>query len=139
MMAHLGGPEPAAKIADRNRRYAEPRSRQYRIVLRATGEAVGWVGYWERDWRDDQVFETGWSVLPAFQGRGIATAAIRSLIRLAQAERTRRYLLAYPAVENDASNAVCRKAGFTMVGDSDYEYPPGNLMHCNEWRMDLYE
>jgi hypothetical protein len=55
MMAHLGGPESAEKIAERQTRYEQPDSKQFKIVDEATGEGVGWVGYWERDWRGDQV------------------------------------------------------------------------------------
>ena len=48
MTKHLGGPETAKKLADRQARYEQPGSRQYRIVDQATGEGIGWVGYWER-------------------------------------------------------------------------------------------
>ena len=64
MMVHLGGPETEAKIAERHGRYAVPGSNQFKIL--AGEEGAGWVGYWERD----DVYEIGWAVLPAFQGRG---------------------------------------------------------------------
>jgi RimJ/RimL family protein N-acetyltransferase len=64
MMEHLGGPERPEKIAERQARYERPGSRQFRIVDEASGEAVGWVGYWERIWHDEQVFEIGWAVAP---------------------------------------------------------------------------
>lgn len=37
-------------------------------------EAVGWVGYWESEWRGETVWECGWSVLPEAQG-------LRAIIR----------------------------------------------------------
>jgi RimJ/RimL family protein N-acetyltransferase len=40
-------------------------------------------------------------------------------------------------VENLASNAICRKLGFTLVEEAEFEYPPGNFMRCNDWRLDL--
>jgi RimJ/RimL family protein N-acetyltransferase len=129
MMKHLGGPERAEKIADRQARYEQPGSRQFKIVDAATGEGVGWVGYWERDWRGEQVYEIGWSVLPAFQGGGIAGAAT---------ERSRRAVHAFPSVDNAPSNAICRKLGFTLLGPSEFEYPPGTFMRCNDWRLDLF-
>jgi RimJ/RimL family protein N-acetyltransferase len=46
-------------------------------------------------------------------------------------------MLAYPGVDNAASNAICRKLGFTLLGAEDFEYPPGHLMRCNDWRLDL--
>jgi RimJ/RimL family protein N-acetyltransferase len=66
MMRHLGGPESDEKIAERHARYltGADADSQFRIVDDATGEAVGWVGYWERAWRDQEVYEIGWSGLP---------------------------------------------------------------------------
>jgi hypothetical protein len=40
-------------------------------------------------------------------------------------------------VHHDASNAVCRKAGFELVGECDFEYPPGNHIRSNDWRLAL--
>ncbi len=137
MMEHLGGPESDERIADRERRYAEPGSGMFRIVDVATGQAVGSVGSWERTWRDEQVLEAGWAVLPAFQGRGIAAAATAQLIEVARAQGRRRFLHAFPSVEHGASNAVCRKLGFTLLGACELEYPPGSMMRCNDWRLDL--
>jgi RimJ/RimL family protein N-acetyltransferase len=79
----------------------------------------------------------GWSVLPAFQGRGVAVAGTVKAIASARAEQTRRYLHAFPSVSNAASNAICRKVGFALVEACDFEYPPGHVMRCNDWRLDL--
>jgi RimJ/RimL family protein N-acetyltransferase len=139
MMEHLGGPESSAKIAERQARYVasadeEP---QFRIVDEATGEAVGWVGYWKRAWRDLDVYEIGWAVLPAFQGRGIARAATAVAIAVARSAKRRRFLHAFPSVDNAPSNAICRGLGFTLLEECEFEYPPGRLMRCNDWRLDL--
>ncbi len=139
MTLHLGGPESAEKIAERHGRYEAADSGQFRIVESTTGVGVGWVGFWERDWRGEGVYEMGWAVLPGFQGRGIASAAAAEVVEEARREGRRRYLLAYPSVENAPSNAICRKLGFTLLGESDYEYPPGHWMRCNDWRLDLRE
>jgi RimJ/RimL family protein N-acetyltransferase len=137
MMAHLGGPETPDQIAARHARYlaGAERDPQFRIV--AGGEAVGWVGYWEREWRDQDVYETGWSVLPAFQGRGIAAAATAEALDHARAAGRRRYVHAFPSVTNPPSNAICRKLGFTLLETRDFEFPPGNLLRCNDWQLDL--
>src|SRR3954447_21556065 len=78
MTEHLGGPESPEKLADRQRRYERiPETgtgAMFKIVDAATGEAAGSVGYWEKEWRGGTVYETGWSVLPAFQGLGLASA-----------------------------------------------------------------
>ena len=142
MMEHLGGPESHEQILDRQARYEQPEvageEQMYRIVVAATGEAVGSVGYWEREWRGEVFYETGWSVLPAFQGHGIAGAATALVIERARAARKHRFLHAFPGVDNPPSNAVCRRLGFTLLGACEFEYPPGHTMQCNDWRLDLY-
>ena len=74
MTEHLGGPESPEKIAERQARY-ESTEGMFKIVDVETGEGVGSVGFWDREWRDETVHEVGWSVVPAFQGRGLASAA----------------------------------------------------------------
>lgn len=144
MMEHLGGPMSAEKIIERQQGYerlpATGKGRMFKIVEAATGESVGSVGYWERECSEGQVYETGWLVLPAFHGRGLATSATAQGIERARAEGKRRYLYAYPSVDNAPSNAICRKLGFTLIRVSEYEYPKdsGNILRCNDWRLDLF-
>jgi RimJ/RimL family protein N-acetyltransferase len=141
MMEHLGGPESPEKIEERHGRYLDGQTpaKMFKVVETATGESVGSVGYWEREANEGQVWETGWMVLPEFQGRGIATEATRQVIDLCRAEQTHRYLYAYPSVDNEPSNAICRKLGFELVDVEEYEYPngSGNILRCNDWRFDL--
>jgi RimJ/RimL family protein N-acetyltransferase len=135
MMRHLGGPESPEKLAKRQAKYELPGSGMFKIVL--DGEAVGSVGYWERG---GEGWEVGWAVLPAWQGRGIATAATALVVERARDERRHRFMHAYPSVENPASNAICRSLGFTLFGEHDFEYPPGsgNILRCNDWRLELF-
>ena len=141
MTAHLGGPEPPDKIRERHARYCAiagtGRGRMFVIVVGPDATPVGSVGYWEREWRGELVWETGWSVLPEFQGRGFATSGTAAAVERAKAERKHRSIYAFPAVENTPSNAICRKVGFTLVGEEEFEYPAGHFMRCNEWRLDL--
>jgi RimJ/RimL family protein N-acetyltransferase len=130
MMRHLGGAESAEKIAERQHRYEQPGSGQFKILEPAGREGAGWVGYWDREWLGEEVYEVGWAVIPAFQGRGLAVAAAR-------AEARHRFMHAYPAVENVASNAICRRLGFVLLGPCELEYPPGHPMRCNDWRLGL--
>jgi RimJ/RimL family protein N-acetyltransferase len=139
MMVHLGGPESPKKIRDRHARYLKFNSGLFKVVEARSGEGVGWVGYWPREWRDSEVFEIGWSVLPAFQGRGIAATATSQAIEHARAERKHRFVHAFPSVENAPSNAICRKLGFTLVEEAiEFEYPKGSLLVCNDWRLELF-
>lgn len=141
MMKHLGGPESEERVLARHRRYAElpgrGGGRMYRIVLVREAEVVGVIGFWEREWRGETVYETGWGVLSPYQGRGIAAAAAREVARAAAAEDVHRQLHAYPSIGHPASNGVCRKAGFTLLGECEFEYPAGSFIRCNDWRLGL--
>jgi RimJ/RimL family protein N-acetyltransferase len=143
MTEHLGGPEGPAELRDRQARYESltdtPNDRMFKIIDGPTGVGVGSVGYWEREWRGSLVYETGWSVLPAFQGRGIAKAATARLVSVLRPVRRHRYLHAFPSIDNQPSNAICRSLGFTLLEAIDFAYPPdsGNLLRCNDWRLDL--
>ncbi|GAA0687714.1 GNAT family N-acetyltransferase [Kitasatospora atroaurantiaca] len=141
MTEHLGGPETEEQILARHQRYlaiaGSGTGRMFRVVLLPEREEVGSVGYWERVWRGETVYETGWGVLPQFQGRGIAAAAVAAAVRCAAAEGKHRYLHAFPSLDNPPSNAICRKAGFSFLSECDFEYPPGTSMRCNDWRLDL--
>jgi RimJ/RimL family protein N-acetyltransferase len=140
MTEHLGGPESPEKLVDRQHRYEQlagsGKGRMLKIVDEA-GAAAGSVGYWEKDWRGDQIWEIGWMVLPAFQGRGIAGQATEQAIALARADGRHRFLHAFPSVDNAPSNAICRKLGFMLLGECDFEFPPGKWMRCNDWQLDL--
>lgn len=141
MTRYLGGPESHEKLLERQARYealTDPRSSQmFKIVYEPTGEGVGSVGYWEHDWRGEHAYEVGWSVLPAFQGRGIAALATKQAIDIIRRVGRHRYVHAFPSVENPPSNALCRKLGFTLLGEYEFEYPRGNFMQCNDWRLAL--
>jgi len=141
MMEHLGGSETPEQILRRHQRYLQPSEpgtgQMFSIVLHPELEAVGSIGYWEKSWRDQLVYEMGWHILPAYQGRGIATKAGEAVIEEARLQQTYRFMHAFPSVENAPSNAICRKLGFTLIGECQFEYPPGNFMQCNDWRLDL--
>ncbi len=140
MMEHLGGPESPAQIAARQGRYEQMRAdrgRMFKIVEATTGEGAGWVGYWVREWRKADVYEIGWAVLPEFQGKGLASLGTAQAIVSARSDGQHRFLHAFPSVDNAASNAICRKLGFTLVEECEFEYPRGSFMRCHDWRLDL--
>ncbi len=139
MTEHLGGPETPDQLRERQDRYErlEGGNRMFKIVEVASGAGVGSVGYWLKEWRDQQVYEVGWMVVPEFQGRGIAVTATGQAIELAKDDDMYRFMHAFPNVENAASNAICRKLGFELLEALEFEYPEGHLMTCNDWRLDL--
>lgn len=141
MMEHLGGPETEEQLLRRHKRYLEiggkGSGRMYRIVLHPDIEIVGSVGYWDSQHKAEGIYEIGWSVLPSYQGRGIATAAVAAAIANANVEKKHTHIHAFPSINNPASNAVCQKLNFQLISDCEFEYPPGNFMRCNDWRLEL--
>jgi RimJ/RimL family protein N-acetyltransferase len=142
MTKHVGGPESDEQLVKRQARFErlteEGKGRMFKIVHVATDEAIGSVGYWDSTWRGEQIYETGWFVIPAFQGRGIASAATTLAMAMARSDGKHRFLHAFPSVDNPPSNAISRKLGFTLVEECAFEYPKGNFMRCNDWRLDLF-
>ena len=142
-MVHLNGPESPEALRKRHKLFlalsADPSAGcMFVITMGPKNAPVGNVGYWERDEDEQEGWETGWFVLPEFQGKGIATAATRLLVDHV-AKLSRRFLFAFPSVDNVQSNAICRKLGFTLTRESESEYPPksGKLLRVNTWRLDL--
>jgi len=140
MTRYLGGPEPPAKIHERHARYLgmdDPDGGRMLVIL-AGDQPAGTHGYWKRDEDGKAVWETGWFVLPEFQGQGVATRATQLMADMAWADAPDRPIHAYPSIENAASNAVCSKAGFRLIGSFDFEYPPGqgHMLRCNDWVLD---
>jgi len=115
MTEHLGGPEPPEKLRERQSRYEshEGDDRMFKIVETASGASVGSVGYWTREWHQEDVYEIGWSVVPEFQGRGIAAAATAQAVERARCDAKHRFMHAFPNVDNAPSNARSRVRGRT--------------------------
>jgi len=137
MTEHVGGPETPEKVVERQSRYEQEDSQQYKIVVGEGGEGGGWVGYWERSWHDQPVLEIGWAVLPSFQGRGLAGSATTQLLDKAREEQQLRFVHAFPKIDNAPSNAICHKLGFTLLEEIDFPARQGGFMRCNDWRFDL--
>ena len=138
MTEHLGGPETNEQLQVRLRRYVvatTDQARMFKVI--ADGVPTGGVGFWEREWQGEQVYETGWSVLAEFQSRGIATEAMQLLIRIARAANRHEWMHAFPAPDNRPSNAICRKLGFELLGEVAFEYPKGHWSPSNDWRLSL--
>jgi RimJ/RimL family protein N-acetyltransferase len=139
MMTYLGGPESDEQLTRRHARYVgHAEGMMARVfVIESDGVPVGSIAYWEREWSGADVYECGWAVLPEHQGKGIATVALRLMLEDARLLERRRYVHAFPKLENAASNTICRKTGFELMGACDFEYPKGNPIRCNDWRFDL--
>ncbi|MDR2293580.1 MAG: GNAT family N-acetyltransferase, partial [Microbacterium sp.] len=145
LMTYLGGPETPEKVESRAARYADGwctgANSMFVIVsddpavdggVDGDPSAVGVIGYWPVEHHHERVLETGWTVFVS--GRGFATAGLRLLLIHAAAHSDRASIHAYPRTDHEASNALCRRAGFSLIGQMDMEYPPGNPIHSNDWR-----
>ncbi|MCR8644334.1 GNAT family N-acetyltransferase [Paenibacillus sp. N1-5-1-14] len=141
MLEHLGGVETEEQVVSRNKRYSaisvKGTGRMFSIELMPESVQVGNVGYWESEFDTEPIYEMGWGVLPEYQGQGIAYEATLAAIASARAEGNHIYLHAFPSTNNPGSNALCRKLNFKFIAESDFEYPKGNWMKCNNWRLNL--
>ena len=36
-----------------------------------------------------------------------------------------------------AGQAICRKLGFQLLEECEFEFPKGHFMTCNDWQLDL--
>ncbi|HYF84437.1 MAG TPA: GNAT family N-acetyltransferase [Clostridia bacterium] len=139
MMEYLGGPDTKEQVLSRHKRYLElgDKGCMFSIILYPDLKEVGCIGYWEKVWNCEGIYEIGWSVLPSYQGKGIATGAAKLAIDAATAENKYEYIHAFPSINNLASNAICQKLGFDFISEHEFEYPLGSYMRCNNWRLKL--
>ncbi|MDI6103626.1 GNAT family N-acetyltransferase [Actinoplanes sp. NEAU-A12] len=140
MQEFLAGVEPDEALVSRHRRILDGIKRgtteMFLIVIDDAGP-VGSIGYWQKQWRGETVYELGWKVLPEFQGRGLAGRALTRTLAHAAGQDRIRWGHAFPRADNVASNSLCRQAGFELLGEVDFEFPKGNPLRCNDWRHDL--
>jgi RimJ/RimL family protein N-acetyltransferase len=135
VMRELGGPIPRSELGSIHRRRLHDPWWFKIAAAGSAGTGVGTIGIWETEHHGATIHETGWMVLPAYQGRGIASAALGRLIELARVEPRFPSLHAFPPVTNEPSNALCRKFGFTLVGEGSFVYAKRTL-RCNHWTLE---
>ena len=139
MMADLGGPLPADEIPGVHQRrldgMAADRVWYFVVELEPEGPVVGSICLWSDRIPGGFRSEAGWAILYEFQGRGLATEALRLLLARAATDGRWGDIHAFPGVTNGPSNAVCRKGGFTNVGEETVEYA-GRQLRCNHWVLE---
>lgn len=109
----LGGPEPEAALAQRHAEYLAGES-MFRVVN--DGVTAGYAGWWEQEHEGAPAYEVGCVIEPAWQGRGVASAALAEVVRRAVASGDGRPIVGYAHVGNEASHALCRRVGFELEG-----------------------
>lgn len=141
MMAELGGPLPAERMAAQVRRdVAEAESGRAWVMMIVPDGAdcatvAGSVVVWLNVERGEPISEIGWMVLPEFQGRGLGKAAVRAVLERARDEDRWGVVHAFPAVSNGPSNGICRSLGFTAIGQQEIVFA-GRVLTTNHWQID---
>ena len=120
----------AASISDRGDEYFDQFAEQYSALLAEQEAGAG--AYYVVVAEDGSVLgrfnlyrfsggtaELGYRVAQHAAGRGLATATVRELCRLAAARHGLRTLRAATSLDNTASQKVLAKAGFVPVGPAD--------------------
>ncbi len=87
---------------------------QFTVEERSTGGLVGDVGLAAAE-GERGVFKVGYTIAPAFQGRGYATEAIRALVDFAFDELEAETVRAHASAENVPSIRVAEKVGMRLV------------------------
>jgi RimJ/RimL family protein N-acetyltransferase len=131
VMRELGGPSDPARLPTVHRiRVEDP----LYFAITVDDVRAGQIGAWEKQLDGSPLFETGWMVLPRFQGRGVASAALALLIERLRSEPRVANVHAFPPVSNAPSNALCRRSGFELLGERDFIYASRTL-RCNHWML----
>ena len=138
VMAELGGPVPREEIPALHRRRLDGIAADpwWFVIVTDDEEPAGEIGIWETEHHGTTVHETGWMLARAFHGRGLASAALALLLDRARAEPRFEQLHAWPGVTNPASNALCRKFGFDLLGEEVGDYR-GAKLRVNHWVLTL--
>jgi RimJ/RimL family protein N-acetyltransferase len=84
----------------------------YSWIMDMDDVIVGTIGAY--DFQDDQI-EVGFSVVPGWQGRGLATAALKKVLDYLTGNEGIHCVTAWCASENIASRRVLEKAGMKLV------------------------
>ncbi len=120
----------AAFVSDRGDEFYDRFTERHRAVLAEQEAGIGAfyvlvagddsvLGRFNLVFAEDGAAELGYRVAQHMAGRGVATAAVRELCRLAVARHGLRTLRAATSRENVASQKVLFKAGFVPTGPAD--------------------
>ncbi len=103
----------------------------YAVVLKATGEFMGYVGLHEIGFEADFTpgIEIGWRLAADFHNQGYATEAAKAVLHLAESHEIKR-LYSFTAKINVPSERVMQKIGMKKVGEFDHPKLPAESPLC---------
>ncbi|MFF4219365.1 GNAT family N-acetyltransferase [Streptomyces nondiastaticus] len=141
MMADLGGPLPREGMADKVRRDAQQAGADlawFKMIVPDPNRpdvVAGTVTIWAHETGGEPTSEIGWMVLPEFQGQGLGKRAVCTLLRQARDQGRWGVVHAFPAVNNAASNGICRSVGFRFLSETDVRFAD-RVLKVNHWDID---
>lgn len=100
-----------------NGKQPDPWQFGFAIVHRTDNVLIGTCGFPDPP-DSDGVAEIAYGISPAYQGRGYATEAAKSLIDFATKDPRVRIIRAHTLAERNASTRVLEKCGLKKVGDA---------------------
>ena len=113
------GDEFFGQFAERHRALLAEQEAGIGAFYVIVGEDGSVLGRFNLIFAGDGTAELGYRVAQHVAGRGVATATVRELCRLAAEQHRLRTLRAATSRENAASQKVLAKAGFVPVGPAD--------------------
>ncbi|MDQ4105697.1 MAG: GNAT family N-acetyltransferase [Actinomycetota bacterium] len=127
------GPPNEAEL----RRQAEGSSDEKAFAIERAGELVGLIQYYEENEPDFRHAGIDIFLARRAQGRGLGTAAVRTLARYLIDERGHHRLIIDPAADNAAAIRAYEKVGFRAVGIMREYWRSPDGVWCDGLLMDL--
>lgn len=85
---------------------------------------------------EEGTVEIGYAIVESHWGKGIATEAVKALIRRISTRKDVRRVVAHTPLDRPASGRVVEKAGFVLVGEVEDTHE-GEVLRANEWELRL--
>jgi RimJ/RimL family protein N-acetyltransferase len=100
----------------RNAKGTDPWTIGFAVLNPAIGQVIGTAGF-KGPPDADGMAEVAYGIVPVWQGKGCATAALGKLMAFASGDSRVRVLRAHTLPEPNASTRVLTKNGFTKLGE----------------------
>ena len=88
----------------------------FAVLNPAVGQVIGSTGFKGQP-DADGIVEVAYAIVPVWQGKGFATAALRELLAFVRNDSRVRRIRAHTLPEANASTRVLTKNGFTKLGE----------------------
>lgn len=110
-------------------RNADPNPFYFIIETLSTNELAGAICLWNIN-KENKYAEVGYELLPAFQGKGIMTSALREIINLAFTELNIETIEALTHSENLPSRKLLEKHDFKLISGKTDPDNSSNIIYC---------